>query len=115
MLIKAVHKYWADKDGKSLEGTEKGVELSMGDFHAGTVFNGELYLDSDNEADLKQALRDGYHPVFTIAEENVSFQQVLNVQSLIRDLASPGVADGDDLDSFSRKSVLDMLKKALEV
>lgn len=113
MLIKVAHKYWVDKDGKSLEGTEKGVELSMGDFHAGTVFNGELYLDSDNEMDLKQALRDGYHPVFEIAEENVSFQQVLNVEELVRNLLDSSISD--ELDMETRERMASMLKKALEV
>lgn len=113
MLIKAVHKYWVDKAGKSLEGTEKGVELEMGDFHSGTVFNGELYLDTDNEMDLKQALRDGYHPVFEIAEENVSFQQVLNVEELVRNLLNSSIAD--ELDTETRERMARMLKKALEV
>jgi len=112
MLIRFAFTDWHDKAQESLYSTEKGVELSMGSLHHGTVFNGELYLDTDTENDLKQALRDGYHPVFTVCDENIDFQQVLNVRELIRDLRDPGVVDGLD---GKEEHVAKLLEAALEV
>lgn len=46
--------------------TEKGVELSSGDFHSGTTFDGDIYLDDNQEEELKRAFSDGYTPSFVV-------------------------------------------------
>ena len=44
--------------------TEKGVELSMGDFHSGTIFKGTITLNEDYDEDLAMAMEQGYQPCF---------------------------------------------------
>ena len=56
------------KAGVSIYQTEKGVELSMNDFHSGTVFYGILMLDEEHSQALVEALREGYTPTFTVFE-----------------------------------------------
>lgn len=68
MKIKLVFSDWQLR-GKSVYNTEKGIQLSLGQFHSGTTFNGEIILDEDDEEELKQALKDGYEPVFCVYSE----------------------------------------------
>ena len=56
--------------GKSIYSTEKGVELSMGDFHSGTVFEATIELDVDSEKELKEAIKQGFNPIFRIYEKS---------------------------------------------
>jgi hypothetical protein len=56
-----------DWNNKSVYNTEKGVELSAGDFHSGSTFEATIECPYDEE-DLKQALKEGYNPVFYIVE-----------------------------------------------
>lgn len=64
MKIKLVFDDWRDRSHKSVYGTEKGVNLSMGDFHSGTTFNATIEVDDPEE--LKESLRQGFIPVFYI-------------------------------------------------
>jgi len=41
-------------------------ELSEGKFHAGTTFDGVIYLNAEDAADLTEALKQGYTPVFSV-------------------------------------------------
>jgi hypothetical protein len=67
MKIKLVFDDW-QKEGKSIYSTEKGVELSMCNFHAGTTFDGEINLNKEQEEELKAALRKNYQPIFWMTE-----------------------------------------------
>ena len=62
MQIKLVFNDWRDKKGLSVYGTP----LSDGQFHSGTTFNGVIYLDEEDAAELVQDIKDGYVPVFDI-------------------------------------------------
>ena len=105
---------WVDDSGESIYSTEKGVELSSGSLHSGTTFNGELYLDTDTENEVKQALLDGYSPVFAMCGENMLFRQVLNIKALIRELRDPRVR-AEVLDEDMRERLAKLIEKALEV
>jgi len=73
MKIKLVFEDWK-KNGKSIYNTEDGIELSIGDFHSGTTFNGEINLSPDNEEELKQAIKNKNFPYFMlIGEDKTSF------------------------------------------
>ena len=63
MKIKLVFDDWKEK-GKSIYNTEKGIELSMGQFHSGTTFNGDITLDEEDEKELRRAIFNGYRPSF---------------------------------------------------
>lgn len=68
MKIKLVFNDWM-RDGQSVYNTRKGVDLSMGHFHSGTVFEAEIKLDDANEDDLRKALEEGYEPHFYVVPE----------------------------------------------
>lgn len=63
------------KDGVSVYQTEKGIELSMNDFHSGTVFHGILMLDEEHQQALIKALKEGYTPTFTVFEASSLFEE----------------------------------------
>ena len=65
------------KGGVSVYQTEKGVELSMNDFHSGTVFQGIILLDEEHQRALIEALKDGYTPTFTVFETASLFEEEL--------------------------------------
>jgi hypothetical protein len=67
MKIKLIFDDWK-KQGKSVYNTEKGIELSNGDFHSGTTFDGIIELNQEQHEELKQALEEFYNPVFWIME-----------------------------------------------
>jgi len=64
LAIRLVFADWLDKDHRSVYSTEKGVDLSMGQFHSGTTFDGAIRLDSDDRGELESAMASGYTPVF---------------------------------------------------
>lgn len=66
MKIDLVFYDWIKKGGKSVYSTIEGIHLSTGDFHSGSTFAGQILLDSEQEAELLQALDEGYEPVFWI-------------------------------------------------
>lgn len=68
MKVKLWFDTWQDKNGKDIYCTEKGIDLSMGDFHGGTIFKGTIECPYGEE-ELQQALKDGYMPVFKILPE----------------------------------------------
>jgi len=63
MQIKLVFNDWRDKKGLSIYGTD----LTLGQFHSGTTFNGVILLDDEDAAELGKAIKDGNIPVFEIA------------------------------------------------
>ena len=67
ILVELAFDDWK-KNGISVYQTEKGVELSMNDFHGGTVFQGILLLDEEHSQALVEALKKGYTPTFTVFE-----------------------------------------------
>ena len=69
MRVKLVFHDWIDKDQKSVYSTEEGIELTMGSFHHGTVFEGQLYLKPGDDQELKEAVEAGYTPVFYVVIE----------------------------------------------
>jgi hypothetical protein len=42
--------------------------LSLGDFHHGSAFPAEVVLTPDQEQELREALADGFRPVFYLVE-----------------------------------------------
>lgn len=66
MKIRLVFDDWRDKKHQSVYSTQDGIDLSMGDFHAGTTFEAEISLNAEQEAELRDALREGYVPVFYV-------------------------------------------------
>lgn len=68
--IELVFDDWRKKGfGHSIYDTEKGIELSSGSFHTGTIFTGSISLDDEEYEQFKQALGRGYHPVFMLSRE----------------------------------------------
>ena len=74
MKIKLVFDDWRTC-GKSVYNTEEGVELSSGDFHSGTTFEGEIVLDAEQEEELKKRLGDRYQPVFWVCSTEAEQKQ----------------------------------------
>ena len=68
MKIKLVFDDWRDHTHKSVYATEKGIELSAGDFHFGSTFNATIEVDDPEE--LKNRLHQGFVPVFYVVEAN---------------------------------------------
>lgn len=63
MKIKLVFEDW-QKDGESVYSSEDGIELSLGSFHSGTTFEGNINLEKNEAIELVNAMRKGYTPVF---------------------------------------------------
>lgn len=70
MKAKVIFWDWT-KHGKSIYQTEEGVELSSRDFHSGSTFNAEITLNEEQEAEMKEALAEGYEPLFLLVEEGL--------------------------------------------
>ncbi len=68
MKIKLVFEDWRDGAAtiKSIYGTLEGVRLSLGDFHSGSTFTGEIVLDIEQEEELRRSILVGAVPVFRI-------------------------------------------------
>lgn len=54
------------ENGKSVYNSEKGIKLSLGPFHSGTTFEGEISLNKLDEQEIRAAIREGYEPIFHI-------------------------------------------------
>jgi len=67
MKVKLIFDDWKLK-GYSVYNTEVGIELSTGDFHSGTTFNGDIHLDSEQAEELRIAFMAGYTPSFIVME-----------------------------------------------
>lgn len=66
MQITLVFDDWRNRDQESVYQTVQGVELSMGDFHSGTTFEATVALDAQQAAELEDAMKKGFTPVFCI-------------------------------------------------
>ena len=56
MRIKLVFNSWEENHS----------ELSEGKFHSGTTFDGAIYLNDEDAADLTEAIKQGHIPVFSV-------------------------------------------------
>lgn len=110
---------WVNGNHESMNNTEKGVELSAGMLHAGSTFTGELYLPRMEEEAVRQALMEGYHPLFTLHNEAVTREQVLNIKELTRRLRDPKTLIPceikKELEAGNVAVLADVLECALEV
>ena len=59
------------REGESIYNTNDGLELSLGDYHSGTIFHGSLMLDEENLEELREALKRDALPVFAVFEAKV--------------------------------------------
>lgn len=67
MKVMFVFDDWRNREGKSIYQTEEGIKLSAGDFHSGTIFNGEIWLDEEQMEDLLNAIKvHKARPIFEI-------------------------------------------------
>lgn len=65
MRVQLVFSAWLDKDSRPLPNfSEKGLELTLSDFRAGSTFGAKIDLDLDAADDLRDALAEGYAPMF---------------------------------------------------
>ena len=64
MKIKLVFQDWQEL-GQPID-PEREHELSKGDFHAGSTFDGNIQLDAQQEEELREAIMAGYQPVFWV-------------------------------------------------
>jgi len=56
MKVKVVFNDWQEvtpEGFKSIYNTQKGVELSLGSLHSGSMWTGEINFDADTEQELK--------------------------------------------------------------
>ena len=67
MRVKFAFDDWKLK-GRSVYNTEVGIELSKQDFHSGTTFSGEIFLDKEQAEELRIALSGGFTPSFLVWE-----------------------------------------------
>ena len=78
LQIKLVFEDWQKRDGESVYDTEKGLELSLGDFHSGTTFNATIQVDLDDSLDLIAAVnQEGYTPVFSVFSVTVPGEETV--------------------------------------
>ena len=63
MKVSLVFDDWR-RDGKSVYQTEYGVALTVGPFHSGSTFKADIELAEEDAAELLDAMRDGFVPVF---------------------------------------------------
>ena len=58
---------WKDiPNNKSVYSTELGVNLSMGQLHSGTIFEGLIQLEEDQVADIEEGMKHNIKPVFYV-------------------------------------------------
>ena len=70
MRVKLVFHDWIDKDQKSVYSTEEGIWLTAGPYHHGTVFHADIKLEDGGDIlELREAMKQGYTPVFYVVEE----------------------------------------------
>jgi hypothetical protein len=64
MKVQLVFHDWIEElSEKSVYCTKKGTELSLGDFHSGTMFSAEIEIE-DYQGEFEDAAKDGIVPVF---------------------------------------------------
>lgn len=68
MKIKLVFHDWQDRLGNSIYNAIEGINLSGGDLHHGSTFDGTIECDEDTVNDIKDALEAGARPVFRLVE-----------------------------------------------
>jgi len=69
MKVKLAFYDWLDSNG--LRAIPKLYDkLSIGDFHSGTTFNGEIDLNPEQEVELLKTLKDKNNPIFWIGKED---------------------------------------------
>ena len=66
MKIKLAFLDWKFR-GQSIYSTHWGLELTKGDFHSGSTFEGEIKLDRCQERELRKAILREYQPCFWIS------------------------------------------------
>lgn len=66
MRIKLIFNDWINKDGKSVYNQAGCTHLSMGQFHSGTMFNGQIDLDEDDRNEIRAGIAEGCWPVFKV-------------------------------------------------
>jgi hypothetical protein len=57
--VKLAFDDWQDKQCKSVYSTEVGIELSMGNFHSGSTWDGEIEIDETDLRDIKKSISKG--------------------------------------------------------
>jgi hypothetical protein len=57
------HDWIKENSGESVYSTEKCIDLSLGDFHRGTMFTAEIILE-DYQGEFEEAAKNGIVPVF---------------------------------------------------
>lgn len=67
MKINLVFRDWLKK-GKSIRYNEEFLELSKKEFHGGSTFEGNIHLDPWQEKELREAIENGYQPVFWVTK-----------------------------------------------
>lgn len=71
MKIDLVFYDWVEKGtGASVFGTKRGMKLSLGDFHTGTVFHAEIELE-DYQGEFEAAAEKGVVPLFYVLVKGV--------------------------------------------
>ena len=56
------------KEGKSIQGTEQYVELTLGDLHSGATYPAVIYFNYDGYVSYRDMIDAGLNPVFWISE-----------------------------------------------
>lgn len=76
MKVKLAFYHWLDKDGRVIHAyNDETLELIMGNYHSGTVFYAELNVDEEDAAELREALKQGYNPLFEVWAEDTEIQE----------------------------------------
>ena len=119
MKLSLVFTDWVNENEESVYGTDIGLELREGSLHSGTVITGDLYLSEPNKRTLRQALSEGYHPVFTVHDEAIAGEQVASIKALISRLRNPNTMIPaeiqKELEAGNVSVLADVLECALEV
>lgn len=66
MIIKLVFTDWKNSNFDNIYNTEKGIELSSGDFHSGSTFDAIITLEKEQHEELELALEKGFIPFFYV-------------------------------------------------
>lgn len=66
MKISLIFYDWIEKEtGESVYCTERGVELSLGDLHSGTMFSAEIELEN-YQGEFEKGVKSGLVPLFIL-------------------------------------------------
>lgn len=58
-----VFDHW-ELNGQDMTNTEEGIEVSLTDFHGGSMFDAIIVLDEEQTEDIKNAIKNKFTPVF---------------------------------------------------